>query len=135
VSRPHAARVVIFNGVGALGVGVQLVTVGVLVDEARVPVLIATALGVSAAVIHNFIWHWWWTWNDRRPASVGGAFARFATANGALSLAGNLLVVSGLQAYTRLSAPAANFVAIAVCGVANYLLSDRLVFAERQAIL
>ena len=55
-----------FNGVGALGSGLQLALVAVLVRAAGVHYLWATAAGIEAAVLHNFCWHECWTWADRR---------------------------------------------------------------------
>src|SRR4030095_8220151 len=75
-SRPRVAmtpwrRFVRFNLVGALGIGVQLTGLWVLVEVGRAPYLVATAAAVSAAIVHNFLWHVWWTWRGppaRRPA-------------------------------------------------------------------
>ena len=64
-----------FNGVGALGSGLQLALVALLVRAAGVHYLWATAAGIEAAVLHNFCWHECWTWRDRR-ATVGSAVAR-----------------------------------------------------------
>jgi putative flippase GtrA len=121
-----------FNGVGALGVGVQLSTVAALTAWFHVNVAAATAIGVTAAVVHNFIWHREWTWADRR--SEGGrllrTFCSFALSNGAVSLVGNVAIVSIMVSWTGLAGVAANVVAIAACGVANYWLGDRVVFAN-----
>ena len=59
-----------FNGVGALGSGLQLALVALLVRAAGVHYLWATAAGIEAAVLHNFCWHECWTWRDRRATVV-----------------------------------------------------------------
>ena len=122
-----------FNGVGTFGVGVQLVTVGTLIHGAGVNAVVATAIGVAAAVAHNFVWHTHWTWADRPIAQgqVPRTFARFALSNGAVSLGGNLVLVSLL---VGLAVPplVANMIAIAACGLVNYGLADRVVFRGRQ---
>lgn len=126
-------RVLRFNGVGALGIGVQLSTVAALTAWLHVNVAAATAIGVTAAVVHNFIWHREWTWADRRAEGrdVLLTFCSFALSNGAVSLVGNVTLASILVWWTGLHGVAANVVAIAACGVVNYWLGDRVVFRRR----
>jgi putative flippase GtrA len=129
-------RFVTFNGVGALGVGIQLATVHALLAWTPAGPVAATAMGVTAAVVHNFVWHRVWTWRDRSgEVSAGAAFARFVLANGAISLAGNVLIVGVLVRHTPMGGVTANALAIAACGIVNYLVSDRLVFVDGPAVL
>jgi putative flippase GtrA len=122
-----------FNGVGALGIAVQLVSVAAL-TAFGVPVVAATASAVLLTVLHNFFWHRHWTWRDRRVTSEPAAltFARFAMANGAVSLIGGAVVVWMLSSSLHTNAVIANAVAIAVCGLVNYTLGDRVVFVARR---
>ena len=119
-----------FNVVGALGIGVQLATVGALVHGLGVDPVAATAAGVTAAVAHNFGWHVRWTWRDRMGpgTSTLAAFARFAGANGAVSLVGSVLLLPVLVGAAGLTAVAANVVTIAACGLLNYGLAGRVCF-------
>ena len=122
-------RFVRFNAVGAAGVGVQLVAVWLLADVAHVHYLLATPAAVALAVVHNFIWHRRWTWYDRDKAGGGiAAFVRFAVANGALSLAGNLGVMATLVSGAHAEPVVANGVAISVWGLLNFWLGDAVVF-------
>ena len=50
-----------FNTVGALGIGVQLAALWLLVDVAGLHYSLATMAAVGLAVLHNFAWHWRWT--------------------------------------------------------------------------
>jgi putative flippase GtrA len=50
-----------FNSVGAIGVGVQLAVLTLLAGQLGVNYLVATALAVETAVLHNFVWHEKWT--------------------------------------------------------------------------
>jgi putative flippase GtrA len=59
---------------------------------------------------------------------VIAAFARFAVANGAVSLAGNLAVMATLVSGAHVEPVVANGVAIAVCGLLNFWLGDAVVF-------
>jgi putative flippase GtrA len=84
-----------FNGVGALGSGLQLAVVALLVRAAGVHYLWATAAGIEAAVLHNFCWHERWTWAERRAGrgtAVARRLVRFHAANAVISLAGSLML-------------------------------------------
>jgi putative flippase GtrA len=124
-----------FNFVGALGIGVQLAVLAALI-ALGLGYLAATALAVEAAVLHNFLWHERMTWRDRATPSLRpmlGRFLRFQMANGSISLLGNLALMRLLVGALHLPALAANLGAIAVCGVVNFLVSDRLVFVAAES--
>jgi putative flippase GtrA len=127
-------RFVRFNAVGAAGIGVQLSVLWLLTGVAHVHYLPATFAAVTLAIVHNFMWHRWWTWGDR-PAAVHpiALFARFAAANGAVSLAGNLAAMPVLVSVAGLTPVVANGAAIALTGVLNFWLGDAVVF-RRPAI-
>ena len=117
-----------FNVVGLAGIAVQLATVQVL-TMAGAGITAATTMGVAAAVVHNFLWHRRWTWRDRDTAvATWRLLARFAAANGAVSLAGNVAITWTLVTLTPAGPVAANAVAIAACGLANFWTADRIVF-------
>ncbi len=120
-----------FNGVGAMGVAVQLTVLAVLVKLAGVHYLAATAIAVETAVLHNFVWHQRWTWRDRPAGSARRTalrLARFHLLNGAVSMVGNLGVMTILAGTLGIDPIAANVVAIATCSIVNFLASEVLVF-------
>jgi putative flippase GtrA len=119
------SRSLAFAAVGALGLGCQLAALHALV-MAGAPVAVASALAVAAAVVHNFLWHRQWTWRDREGAWPA-QLVRFAGLNGAISLAGNVVVTSALVS-AGVPLVAANLAAVALCGLANFVLADRAVF-------
>jgi putative flippase GtrA len=120
-----------FNGVGMLGVGVQLGMVGLLVHGLHAHYLLATAIAVEMTVLHNFFWHQHWTWRDRPSAStaaVAGRLVRFHLLNGTVSLGGNLAIMAVLCGTLRMDPVAANVMAIAACSILNFAASEALVF-------
>jgi len=124
-----------FNAAGALGIGVQLAVLWILVQMLSMNYVPATAIAVATAVTHNFVWHWQWTWADRRLPipRVAAAFVRFAATNGAVSLGGNLILIWMLVTGAGLQPIAANLIAIAACGLVNFWLADALVFVTPRA--
>jgi putative flippase GtrA len=120
-----------FNSVGAMGILVQMVLLWGLTSALHMRYLIATALAVEAAVLHNFVWHERWTWADRVAGINTGVFSRllyFHLTNGALSIAGNLILMRLLVEKSGLRIMHANALSIAVCSFLNFILGDRLVF-------
>jgi hypothetical protein len=55
-STPQHVRWLKFSFVGAIGIGVQLGALSLFI-RLHFPYLLATALAVACAVLHNFIWH------------------------------------------------------------------------------
>jgi putative flippase GtrA len=118
-----------FYGVAALGAAIQLATIAAIVDLAGY--LLATAVGVAAALVHNFFWHVRWTWRDRAPAGAVQAvntLGRFALANGAVSLVGNMILMTALVGIAGMPPLVANVVSITACGLINFEVGDRFVF-------
>ncbi len=124
-------RCVAFISVGALGIVVQLSVLAVLSGGLELNYLFATCLAVETAVLHNFMWHETWTWSDRSRGDKTGVWrrlVRFHAANGALSIAGNILLMRLFVGTFALNQTLANALAIALCSILNFFASDRLVF-------
>ncbi len=127
-----------FNAVGGIGIVVQLAALALFRSWMKLDYLIATALAVEIAVIHNFLWHERFTWADR-PASRWKhsmfRLAKFNLSNGAVSLAGNLGLMWALVGGLKVNYVVANCFAIAVCSVVNFWLGDRFVFESHADAL
>lgn len=120
-----------FNAVGILGAGVQLGVLALLTrpgSPLELHYLIATALAVETALLHNYLWHVCWTWRDRTPEQLRGSLLRFHLANGVISLISNLVWMQLLTGWMGIAPVPANLIAITVTSVANFLLGDRWVF-------
>jgi putative flippase GtrA len=122
-----------FNAVGALGIVVQLAALTILTKWMHVEYLVATALAVEIAVLHNFVWHERWTWVDRAGAKgdvrlLVGRLVRFNLSTGGVSIVSNLLLMRLLVGQMHLPILLANMLSIAITSLANFLLSDRFVF-------
>jgi putative flippase GtrA len=131
--RQNLFRWLKFNIVGGIGIGVQLAALAFFRSVLHFDYLIATALAVESAVIHNFVWHERFTWADRPADRVMHSLirlAKFNTSNGLVSLVGNLLIMRALVGGLQMNYFAANLIAVATCSLVNFLLSDRFVFAS-----
>ncbi len=127
-----------FNSVGALGIVVQMSALFVLVSVVGMNYLLATAIAVEAAVLHNFFWHENWTWADRATTCRDRWFRRlvyFHFANGMLSLFGNLLLMRVFVGVLAINYVLANVFAIALCAIMNFVAGDRFVFRAAGKLL
>jgi len=120
-----------FNAVGALGIGVQFAVLLILKRGFQLDYLLATALAVEAAVVHNFVWHERYTWADRvRPSWRKSLprLLRFNLTTGGVSVLGNLALMRVLVGIGHINYLAASGIAIALCSLANFIVSEELVF-------
>jgi putative flippase GtrA len=122
-----------FNAVGALGIAVQLAVLLGLKTGLHLSYLLATALAVEAAVVHNFLWHERYTWADRMKPSWRSSLPRllrFNLTTGGVSIAGNLALMKVMVGLGHVNYLVANGVAIALCSLLNFLVSEGWVFAK-----
>jgi len=123
-----------FNFVGGIGIVVQVGALFLLKTVLHFNYLAATAIAVEAAVVHNFVWHEWFTWGDRVRASWSRSLPRllrFNLTNGAVSIVGNLALMKMMVGQGRMNYLVANGIAIALCSLVNFLVSETWVF-ERE---
>jgi putative flippase GtrA len=117
-----------FNAVGGMGIVVQLLALTALKAGLHFNYMLATALAVETAVVHNFLWHERFTWSDRGGSNSFPRFLKFNLTNGLLSIAGNMMLMKLLVGVLAIRLLAANGIAIAICSLFNYVMSDRFVF-------
>ena len=133
--RETALRWLKFNLVGGLGIAVQLCVLLGLKSGFRFNYLLATALAVEVAVVHNFLWHERYTWADRVQPSWPKSLPRllrFNLAAGGVSILGNLALMKLMVGLGHLNYLIANSAAIAMCSLLNFLVSEEWIF-ERDA--
>jgi len=128
-----------FNLIGVLGFGVQLLLLALIHYGLGWHYLVATAVAVELAVIHNYFWHERWTWSDHVvEPSLRGAVQRllvFNGSNGAISLLGNVLLTPLFVLLLGLPVLPSNLAAILACSVLNFTVSHRVVFKRGLATL
>lgn len=117
-----------FNAVGAVGIGVQLAVLTALKSGLGLNYLLATALAVEAAVLHNFFWHERFTWADRRSQTSLERLLKFNLTNGGLSILGNVIATKLLVEIAGVEYLLANLLSIAACSILNFFVADRAIF-------
>jgi putative flippase GtrA len=135
-----------FNLVGGIGIVVQFAALFLLKTALHFNYLAATAIAVEAAVVHNFVWHEQFTWVDRTRADRTKVdrtrlerihspwrrsltrLMRFNLTTGAVSILGNLALMKVMVGQGHLNYLLANAIAIILCSLANFLVSETWVF-------
>jgi putative flippase GtrA len=122
-------RLGVFNLVGLGGFLVQIVTIALLTRRFGWPAAVATAAGLEAAIVINFIGHSRWTWSDQAVRGGRALFRRWSRYQvaKALSLAVNVAITQALVS-GGLPVELANTAAVALCALPNFFVADRLVF-------
>jgi putative flippase GtrA len=128
-------KIAVFLGVGALGFGVQMLTLVVLLAGGCSP-LTATAVAAAIAVLHNFGWHERLTWADRTRGRNGliKRLSAFAAATGVTSIAGSVAFTAAYARWLGVDVLAANVLAIATLAIANFLIADRWIFSDADRL-
>jgi putative flippase GtrA len=123
-----------FSFVGWMGIIVQFSALYFLKSVMHFNYLAATVIAVEAAVVHNFVWHEQFTWADRVQMSWRTSiprFVRFNLATGGVSIMGNLALMEVMVSFGHMNYLVANAIAIVLCSLANFLVSEEWVFEKR----
>ena len=129
--RTTGVRWLKFNAVGGIGIAVQLLVLAGLKTGLHFDYLIATALAVEAAVVHNYLWHERFTWADRAGEAGFVRFIKFNLTTGAFSIVGNVVLMKLLVGVLALHYLVANGITIAVCSIVNFAVSNTFVFRAK----
>ena len=113
-----------FCAVGIGGAGVQLAVLALLL-RFRVHYLLATALAMETALLHNYAWHRLWTW-----AGSEGRLWRFHVSNGLVSLTSNLFLMRLFTGAMGLPPVPSNLAAITLTSGLNFVFASRWVFGR-----
>lgn len=124
-----------FNAVGGVGIVVQLGALTLLKSGLHLNYLVATALAVEAAVIHNFFWHERYTWADREAKARLVRLAKFNLSTGTFSILGNMIAMKMFVDGFGANYFMANLLSIALCSILNFVVADRFVFLRQSSEL
>jgi putative flippase GtrA len=133
LATPLVVRWLKFNLVGAVGIVVQMGVFALLFSGLHLNYMVATALAVETAVLHNFVWHERYTWKHLPRGGARGValrLARFHVGNGAVSILGNLALMRLFVGSLHIHHYVAGGLAIALCSLLNFAASEWFVFRK-----
>ena len=94
--------------------------------------LLTSTFAVEFTLLHNFVWHLHYTWPEASEHSTRDALAqllRFHLSNGLVSLIGNIALMRIFVRAAHMPVLFANALAIACCGLGNFLFAQHWVFS------
>lgn len=123
------ARFARFAAVGAIGLVLQLAALA-LFTAMGWPYVMAAAIAVELAALHNFYWHQRWTWCDRAlpQRTVGRRLVDYHLTTASIAVAGNVVLTGAIVEFFGARPLLANVAAVAVLAAANFGVADRWVF-------
>ncbi len=126
-----------FSSVGVLGFAVQLTVLLGLAGGLQMNYLLATAIAVELAILHNFLWHQRWTWSDRSthpPRLFMQRLVRFNAGTALTSIGGNLMLMWLLVGGLGVHYAVANVMTVLSLSLVNFLFCDTLVFKQGRKV-
>jgi putative flippase GtrA len=127
-ARPMLTRWLRFNAVGIAGFAVQLGALWLFARVWGLQYLLATALAVEIALLHNFVWHEAWTWKGLAVEGRWRRLTRFHLGNGFLSIVSNVLFTWILMQGFGMPLLVANAASVAVTALLNFAVAAVWVF-------
>ena len=114
-----------------MGIGVQMGMFALLFSVLHLYYILATALAVETALLHNFVWHELYTWKHLPRGGnreIAWRLARFHAGNGTVSILGNVALMRLFVGSLHLNHYLASGMAIGLCAVLNFAASEYFVF-------
>jgi putative flippase GtrA len=122
-----------FGVVGTMGTAIQLGALALFTRLMHGHYLYATAAAIELTLVHNFVWHWRYTWHDRNRTARIRRFLRFHVSSGLISMLGNLALMRMLVGEAHVPVLIASLIAVLFCSIPNYLLGNSWVFGSRAS--
>jgi dolichol-phosphate mannosyltransferase len=121
-------RILKFGFVGFLGILVNMGILYILTEIFGIYYLISGIFAVELSILHNFLWHNFWTFKDRENNFINSLIKYNLSC--LISLVINVLVLYVLTQYFGIYYLISNFIGI-VCGfLTNFLLSNHWAWGE-----
>lgn len=121
-----------------VSVGGTLVNMGVLwlmYRKLELPLVIASACAIEAAIIHNFTWHYFITWKDRiKKHTVPDYFKRLLHYNiitASIDFIVNISILKLLVKYTDMHFQLANIFGMLACPMFKFMANEFLIFKHK----
>jgi dolichol-phosphate mannosyltransferase len=128
-----AMRFIKFGIVGALGVVINVGLLHLLTVYCRFDYKIGSIFAIECAIINNFLWNFFWTWNDRKTGTSNGLvvrFVRFHVSSGFTALIVNWGLLVLLTETIHLHYQISNLIGITIGAFINFVLGHFWVFPK-----
>lgn len=131
-------RIVKFQLVALGGTVVNMGLLYLLKGRLHTPLLISGALAIELAIIHNFTWHYFWTWRERVGHTVKDYLQRLFHYNlvtASIDFIVNLTVLYVLTKYYGVYYLFANLIGMAAGPILKFVANEFLVFRRKTSVV
>jgi dolichol-phosphate mannosyltransferase len=126
-------RLVKFGIVGASGVVVNVGSLFLLTEFARIPYFLASPVAIELSIISNFTINHLWTWRDRTgEGGLWGKVIRYHIGAGATAVLANYAILILLTEVFGMHYMISNLIGITVGTFSNYLINDLWTFKKKN---
>lgn len=122
-----------FNLVGWLGMVVNSGCLYFFKGILGVPLIPASLLSIEIAIIHNFIWHRYWTWKDRKsdhPLPFLKQLIVYNLMTGLVDLVVNVTILWVLTTFFGVYYLIANIAGMIMGPFIKFWLNEKIIFKE-----
>lgn len=130
-------RILSFQLIGWIGTAVNLFILWLCYDLLSWPLLVSGALAIEIAIIHNFIWYYCWTWNDRVSFTIQNFFTLFVRYNivtAAIDFVIRLGILWILTEYVGIHYLISDVVGMFIAPLLKYITNDAYIFDSEQKL-
>ncbi|MFQ6673462.1 MAG: GtrA family protein [Fidelibacterota bacterium] len=128
------SRILKFQVIAWGGTVVNLASLWILHGILEIPLIVAGACAIELAIVHNFIWHYFFTWRDRVGQSPTDFFSRLIQYNvvtASIDFLVNLSVLWTLTHYFGIHYLLADMAGMLGGPVIKFLANEFLIFRRR----
>jgi putative flippase GtrA len=133
----HIRRVLKFQLVAWVGTLINMGTLWLLKGQLKVPLAVAGACAIELAIIHNFTWHYFVTWQERVARTALDYFVRLVKYNAvtaSIDFVCNLTLLVVLTKYAGLNYLVANLLGMLGGPVLKFLANEFVVFRKKLRV-
>jgi dolichol-phosphate mannosyltransferase len=125
-------RLLKFGVVGLTGIGVNMGSLYLLTEFAKVPYFVGSLVAIELSILSNFWMNLHWTWRDRSEVgTIWTKLWRYHIGAGITAFLGNYLILIGLTEWFRINYLISNLIGIGVGTLSNYVINDVWTFKKR----
>lgn len=124
-------RILSFQFIGWIGTAINLAVLWFCYDVLSWPLLVSGALAIEIAIIHNFAWYYFWTWNDRVAFTVRNfitLFARYNIFTAAIDFVIRLGILWILTEYFGVHYLISDVIGMFIAPILKYITNDAYIF-------
>ncbi|MBU0518750.1 GtrA family protein [bacterium] len=125
-----------FNLVAWMGMIVNSACLYLFKGILHIPIIPAGLLAIEIAIIHNFLWHRYWTWNDRNGENPKSFFKHLLIYNsmtGLVDLVANITVLWSLTTFAGVHFMISNLCGMMLGPFIKFWLNEKVIFKGRKA--